>query len=84
MLRSEVVDKYAKMQLHATEPFSCEADSRSGSQEMLRPLNLFYSVRDDMPLIPFLSRMNPVGILTPCFFKEYQNIIFPSMPRSHK
>jgi hypothetical protein len=34
------------------------------------------------PLVPILSHMNPVHILSPYFPKIHYNIIFPSMPRS--
>jgi len=63
-----------------------EINGRSGSQEILclRYPNVHYRVHKSLPLDPILSRMNPVHILTPFFFKINFNIIPTSKPRSPK
>jgi hypothetical protein len=64
---------------------SSEANSHPAAQQISRPLwNLKARYRDhnSPPLVPILSQMNPVHILTPNFFKIHFIIILPSTPRS--
>jgi len=60
-----------------------EASSRLCSQEIASFLwfpKVHSRVHESPPLVPILSKMNLVHILTPCIFKIYFNIILPSMP----
>jgi hypothetical protein len=65
---------------------SREANSHSASQEISRVLwnlNVHYRVHNSPPLIPILSKMNPVHTPPPYFPNNQFNIIFSSMPKSY-
>jgi len=62
-----------------------EVDSCLASQEIphiLWNLNVQYHVHKNPSLIPLLSHINPLHILTPYFSKIHFNIILSSMPIS--
>jgi hypothetical protein len=61
---------------------SWKTNSHSASQEIIQVLwNL--SVAKSLPLIPILSQMKPVHIITSYFSQIHSNIILQSMPVSH-
>jgi hypothetical protein len=68
---------------------SLQANSRSASQEMHRPLltpTVYYHIYNSQPLRRIMNQMNPVRTLTPFsyFFKIHFNINLPSSLRSPK
>jgi hypothetical protein len=66
---------------------SWEADSRLICQEipyLLWNAKVHYHVHKNPPMVPILSQMNLVHILTPYVFKVHFSIILPSMLSSPK
>jgi len=64
---------------------SWQSNIRSACQEIIRLIwnpKVHYHVHKGTPLVPVLSQMNPVHILSIYFFKIRSNIIRPSKPRS--
>jgi len=62
---------------------SWDADSLSASQEIPLVLcnpKVHYSVHNRPPLVPVLSQMNPVHILSLYFYNIHSNVILPSTP----
>ena len=61
-----------------------EADSSSTDQEIpciFYNLKLHYFNHNSSPLVPVLSQINPVHVLTSNFFMIHFNIILPPSPR---
>jgi len=84
-MRTTSVKKILAMNyLHQVESFmrSWQQLSWSRNLHFLRSFKVHYHVHNNEALYPIANKMNSVYILPPNFFKNYFNIIIPSMPRS--